>query len=456
MDGIDKPNAIGIQSAPFRQCLLTCAVAALSGLSSTALATDKQHLLTAKQLIPDQLAIERRLLIQPSGPTSQPSTLIDKIVNSGFTPSDYQVPEVLHEAILSDTQPGHGHAARQPIFLSYSTDYTQKADPIDIEPHPLTWDIHHSFSQQDVSYLQDTTSGLQNRLIHEQSHLQADFVKPVVIGSLLPMINLPPLNLGFGLDFQENRYTIPDGLTPNVHPFGEQLDEERIALYIGLDTNITDRFSIGGRVRYEDFSNYDPTLNWHITTRFEITSAIAISATANTGYQTPALLNNADLAASVLEFLPREVDQTEATQYTLGLAFTPWDSTSITIDYSDIEVGNRRAPRQYNAHKINGLSLDSRQVLTLSYSAGRVFSGLVRINRFDEDTRHYLNGAAELVDIEGRITFSETYSMTLGGENVFDVESGKEKSGMLQFHGTDTVPFSQNRGFWYVRGTANF
>jgi iron complex outermembrane receptor protein len=109
-------------------------------------------------------------------------------------------------------------------------------------------------------------------------------------------------------------------------------------------------------------------------------------------------------------------------------------------------------------------------VASLNYAQGN-FDGLLRVNSYgDWDTTGGVFGPGDasdaityngnvLVDLEVNYTFSENYTVTLGGENIFDVIPDVEDNGTLQALGVQnaiTSPWGFNGGFWYVRLSADF
>ncbi|MDG1441770.1 MAG: TonB-dependent receptor [Pseudomonadales bacterium] len=113
----------------------------------------------------------------------------------------------------------------------------------------------------------------------------------------------------------------------------------------------------------------------------------------------------------------------------------------------------------------------NRTTFTASYSDGGMFSGLVRLNNYDDwastgglfspgDASDRSTYSGELlVDLEATVTISDNYHLTVGAENVFDVEPDDEQNGTLNFLGVTqslTSPFGFNGGFWYVRLAADF
>ncbi|GAA0888800.1 TonB-dependent receptor plug domain-containing protein [Rhodanobacter soli] len=113
----------------------------------------------------------------------------------------------------------------------------------------------------------------------------------------------------------------------------------------------------------------------------------------------------------------------------------------------------------------------SRSVLSFDYGLHR-FDAIARINRYGgwsttvglfgsnnppDDVNHY--SGKTLLDLEARYKFNDTFSVAVGGNNVFNTYPGKEQNATLQFLGVKyalTSPFGFNGAFWYVRATANF
>jgi len=113
----------------------------------------------------------------------------------------------------------------------------------------------------------------------------------------------------------------------------------------------------------------------------------------------------------------------------------------------------------------------SRAVLSFDYGLSQ-FDFIARVNRYGgwsttvglfgsnnppEDVDHY--SGKTLLDLEARYKFNDTFSVAVGGNNVFDTYPGKEQNATLQYLGVKyalTSPFGFNGAFWYARVTASF
>jgi iron complex outermembrane receptor protein len=164
----------------------------------------------------------------------------------------------------------------------------------------------------------------------------------------------------------------------------------------------------------------------------------------------------------------------------IDLAFTgnyPLGGGDLLVDlrhnYNQQEIENVK-PNTINASRVYDLENqvpDNRTVLTFDYSAPNGFSGLVRLNYYGEwsttaglfspgdASDQYDYDAEILVDLEARYTFAERYTITVGGENVFDTFPGDEQDPTADFLGAQyalTSPFGFNGAFYYARLTASF
>ncbi|MBN8894893.1 MAG: TonB-dependent receptor [Rhodanobacter sp.] len=113
----------------------------------------------------------------------------------------------------------------------------------------------------------------------------------------------------------------------------------------------------------------------------------------------------------------------------------------------------------------------SRSVLSFDYAL-HGFDAIARINQYGswsttvglfgsnnppDDVNHY--SGKTLLDLEASYKFNDTFTVAIGGNNVFDTYPGKEQNATLQFLGVKyalTSPFGFNGAFWYARVTASF
>ena len=142
---------------------------------------------------------------------------------------------------------------------------------------------------------------------------------------------------------------------------GGRFDRNSLSVYTGLEAELSDKLSVGVAGRYEDFSDFGDTSNFKVSARYAFTDAVALRATASTGFRAPSLqqqyfqstatnfisgvpfdivtfrVNNAAAIALGAEPLQPE----ESTNFSLGLVLQPIDRLYVTVDAYQIEVEDR-------------------------------------------------------------------------------------------------------------------
>ncbi len=147
-------------------------------------------------------------------------------------------------------------------------------------------------------------------------------------------------------------------------------------------------------------------------------------------------------------------------------------NTSFHYNYNDQKVTNIK-PGTINASRAYDLENQvpsNRAILNFDYSKNR-WGGLLRFNYYGgwsttggifspgdaSDVSNY--GSEILIDLEARFNINDTFTVAVGGDNIFDNYPDKEQDGTFQFLGVVyavTSPFGFNGAFWYVRGTVTF
>lgn len=527
-------------------------------------------------------------------PDNASQALVNSIVAKSLNPADY---------LMASAGSPSGYVLRNPIYTKFPGGYSPLFGA-DIEDYAvvagfrgengngLSWDVRGRAAENEVSYvLEDSINPSLGRLsptvfnpgtlAQQESSINVDFVKTFTDS---------PLNVGFGFEFRNETYEISAGdaasiaVGPTYAQFGVGSDgfqgfpvesagdfeNDSYAFYLDVETDFTDRFSGAFALRYEDLDAFDTTLDWKLSGRYELSDALAVRATANTGFRSPTpgqvhTLNVTTAADSSGNLVPSgtypvghpiaralgavPLDPEESGAYTLGLVWALTSNTDVTVDYYHIDIQERLGLQSIVVNAANvaaltsagipdanlllgsnlnyfsnafdsevtgidialttsyqlgggNLDLDLRHnfneqdvsdvksgtisldrqfnlehqvpqhstVLTLDYARGP-FDGLVRINRYgDWETTGGLFGAGDLsdaetygssvlVDVEARYRFAEHFTLTLGGENIFDEYPDNEANGVLQFLGAKyalTSPYGFNGGFWYVRLSADF
>ncbi|MCW8127268.1 TonB-dependent receptor plug domain-containing protein [Microbulbifer halophilus] len=327
-------------------------------------------------------------------PDPAPQSLIDSINAQGLTPSDY---------LVADDSSPSGYVLRNPIYAQFPGGYNPQfgADISDISAvvgargevaSGMSWDLRARTAENEVSYvLKDSinpslgalspTSFEPGTLTQEETSVNADFVQPIEIAVLAA-----PLNLAFGAEWREETYKIGAGdeasiaVGPTAAVFGVGSDgfqgfpteaagsysSESMAAYVDLEADVTDRLTLGGALRFEDYDLFGSTSDWKLSARYDFSESFALRATANTGFRapTPGQVNTLNVTTAakadgslvpsgtypvdhpVAEALgSTALSPEESDSYTIGAVINPLDNTSVTIDYYNIDIEDRLALR---------------------------------------------------------------------------------------------------------------
>jgi iron complex outermembrane receptor protein len=323
-------------------------------------------------------------------PANASQELVDSITNQGLNPSDYLTANgaspsgfVLLNPIQSQFPGGFN-----PDFGADVSDFAGLFGVRGESAGGLSWDVRGRIAENQVDYLLSSTInpslGLNSptsfkpgALTQEESALTADFVKSVNVGNLAS-----PLNIAFGAEWREETYTLQAGdqasieVGPTFLEFGfgseafqgyplesaGKFSSDSIAVYLDLEADITERFSGGAAVRFEDYDSFGSTFDWKLSGRYEFSDSFALRGTANTGFRAPTTgqintLNGTTAANAAGVLVPQfiypvadpiaqalgaqNLGAEESTSFTIGAVFQPTGNTSVTIDYYNITIDDR-------------------------------------------------------------------------------------------------------------------
>ncbi len=210
------------------------------------------------------------------------------------------------------------------------------------------------------------------QLSFRQTVVNADFVQSIPVDGLASA-----LNLAYGLEYRNENYRIGEG-EPNSY-FGvpglaggsqvfpgfqpqNAINESRDSwgAYVDLEADITDRLTLSGAVRYENYSDFGDTLNAKIAGRFELNEAAALRGSISTGFRAPSLHQSHYTATSTV-FInnvatetgtfavdspiaralgSQDLEPETSVNYSLGLVFQQGGFV-LTIDGYRIEIDDR-------------------------------------------------------------------------------------------------------------------
>ncbi|AOS97245.1 Vitamin B12 transporter BtuB precursor [Microbulbifer aggregans] len=327
-------------------------------------------------------------------PDAAPQSLIDSITAQGLNPADY---------LVADATSASGFVLRNPIYTQFPGGYNPQfgADISDFSAvfgargelaSGMSWDLRARSAENEVSYvLKDSinpslgalspTTFNPGTLTQEETSVNADFVQPVELAGLAS-----PLNVAFGAEWRDETYKIGAGdeasiaVGPTAAVFGVGSDgfqgfptdaagsfsSESMAAYVDLETDVTDKLTVGAALRFEDYDAFGSTSDWKLSGRYDFNERFALRATANTGFRAPTpgqvntlnVTTTADASGNLIPNGTYPVDNPvalalgakpltpeESTSFTLGAVINPLDNTSVTLDYYSINIDDRLALR---------------------------------------------------------------------------------------------------------------
>ena len=140
------------------------------------------------------------------------------------------------------------------------------------------------------------------------------------------------------------------------------VDRRVIAAYVDIEADLSDRFSMGAALRYEDYDDFGDAVTGKLTGRFEITDTFAVRGAIGSSFRAPSLaqlgyegfftdfgdggmlerfrilpVSNPDAVAEGAVSLKEEESQNAS----IGFVFNAGPTFSLTVDYFQIDVDDR-------------------------------------------------------------------------------------------------------------------
>ena len=208
-----------------------------------------------------------------------------------------------------------------------------------------------------------------------QTTLNADVVREFELGGLSS-----PMTFAYGAEVRFEDYETSAG-DPESYEAGPadaavgaqagpglaagteaNVDRTVISAYVDVEADLTDRFTIGGAARFEDYDDFGNSLNGKLSGRFQATDAFAIRGAVGTSFRAPSLAqigfekSKTDFgdggALELFRILPVSnpdaiaegavpLKEEEATNFSVGFVFDSGPAFSLTVDYFQIDVDDR-------------------------------------------------------------------------------------------------------------------
>ena len=140
-----------------------------------------------------------------------------------------------------------------------------------------------------------------------------------------------------------------------------QFDRSNWATYLDLETDVTEKWTVGTAIRYERFDDFGSTVNGKFSTRYAFTDDIALRGSVSSGFRAPTpgqsnvtkvstITVNGELQQRgqipptnplAVALGGQALQEEQATNYTLGAVWDITDTLSLTVDYFRIEMDDR-------------------------------------------------------------------------------------------------------------------
>lgn len=251
-----------------------------------------------------------------------------------------------------------------------------------------TWDLSVNYGKNDFEFevvnslnasmgLDSPTEFKNGSLVYDQTVVNFDVTNMVDLGLENEVF------LAMGAEYRSEGYQIIAGeeasyitvLDDNGIPVaagGAQVlsgfspesavDESRhnVALYVDLDTDLTDKLNIAVATRFEDYSDFGSTLTSKLAARYEVSDTLAFRGAISTGFRAPSLAQTSyksiatvfengipsevglfPVSASAAQALgAKELEAEDSVNGTLGFVYEK-ENFNLTVDAYQITIDDR-------------------------------------------------------------------------------------------------------------------
>ena len=208
-----------------------------------------------------------------------------------------------------------------------------------------------------------------------QTTINADVVREFDVGS-----SGGPLSFVYGAEFRFEDYETTAGNPASYEPGPEiadvgaqagpglpagsatKVDRRVISVYVDVEADLTDRFSVGAAARYEDYDDFGDALTGKLSAMFHVTDAFALRAAAGTSFRAPSLAQTGYERSTtnfgsggmleLFRLLPVShpdaiangavpLKEESSTNISAGFVVNMGDAVILTVDYFQIDVDDR-------------------------------------------------------------------------------------------------------------------
>ena len=400
-------------------------------------------------------------------PDPAPQSLVDDITSQGLDVAQFLVPDAgspsgfrLENPITAQFPGGYN-----PNFGADLSDFAVVVGVKGEFTDTLSYNVRGRYADSEVDYeigetinpslgATSPTSFNPGTLSQEEASVNLDFVKT---------FEHSPVNLAFGAEWRQETYQIGAGdplsilAGPTAAFFGVGSDgfqgfpvesagnfeSNSYAVYVDVETDVSERLSTAAAVRYENFTNFNSdTFDVKLSARYQINDALAVRGTFNTGFRTPTpgqvnTLNVTTTSNAAGELVPngtfpvdnpisialgaQDLEEEESISFTAGLIYQPLDNISITLDYYRVEIDDRLALLNNTVSAADVATLTAAGVADAANLEGSSVNFFV--NGFDSEVNGIdlaITGNFELIGGQFNVDLRHNYN----DQNVSDVAAG--------------------------------
>jgi iron complex outermembrane receptor protein len=235
------------------------------------------------------------------------------------------------------------------------------------------WKLHTS-DTYNYSLDPDSPTGFYiGTLTNRQDVYNADFSR-----DFQPAMLPNGLSVAWGLEYRREEFTLKQGDAASYAGSGAQVfpgyqpgdagshSRKSRALYVDLESDLTDKLSAGLAVRREHYSDFGGTTSAKLSGRFALTDTLALRGTVSNGFRAPSLQQEyysstainfvADGSGNLIPYTIRTfpvsnpaaqalgaqaLKPEKSRNYSLGLVLTPSSGLYTTLDFYQIDIDHR-------------------------------------------------------------------------------------------------------------------
>lgn len=268
-----------------------------------------------------------------------------------------------------------------------------------------------------------------------QSYGAGPYSRQPLYNLVSPGVYTPALN-GSGQQIVATQSPAASGYGGTSPTFAGKRSQSNYGFYTGAETDITNQFSVGAALRWEDYSTFGSTLVGKVNAIYKVSDLFSVRGTVGTGFHAPSPgQNNTQIvttnfrsgnqvqtgtypvtSAIAQYYGATSLDPEESVNFGAGFVLEPMDALTITVDGYSIRVKDRI-----------GLS----QTFTVTAADLAALPALAVVG-VDGDVNYFTNGfdvKTEGVDAIGTYT-----TQLMGGDLNLSLAYNYNKSSVTDFN----------------------